>query len=82
MKRLSLLPTDFEKTLFTPAGLDIYLRQPLNPRVGNEILKSTDDGRAAGSLRTVEEIIEKLQALPGKVGEMAKDGFLVGRKGV
>lgn len=54
---------DFSKTLFTPAGLDIYLREEITPQ--NE--------------RIVDEIVARLESLGGEVGQLAKSGFIVGR---
>eukprot|EP00026_Physarum_polycephalum_P016826 Phypoly_transcript_17839.p1 GENE.Phypoly_transcript_17839~~Phypoly_transcript_17839.p1 ORF type:complete len:185 (-),score=25.40 Phypoly_transcript_17839:102-656(-) len=55
--------THFSKTLFTPAGLDIYMRQPL----------TSAEGRAV-----VDGIVAVLQAKSGNVGDYAKNGFVVG----
>ncbi|GHJ83997.1 hypothetical protein NliqN6_0399 [Naganishia liquefaciens] len=59
--------TFFSKTLFTPAGLDIYMRQPL-PEAGN-----------AGKAQ-LEKIVAAIIASPDKtIAQLAKDGgFVVG----
>lgn len=58
---------DFSKTLFTPAGLDIYMRQPL--------AAAGDAGKAQ-----LEDIVAAITASTDKtVALMAKDGgFVVG----
>jgi hypothetical protein len=54
---------DFSKTMFTPAGLDIYMRGPLSPE------RETD----------LQAIVDKLQTVPHEIGTLAKSGFIVGR---
>jgi hypothetical protein len=59
--------TDFSKTLFTPAGLDIYMRRPL--------AEAGDAGRVQ-----LESIVEAIIASTDKtVAQMASEGgFVVG----
>jgi hypothetical protein len=56
------LSQDFSKTLFTPAGIDIYLRSPITP--DNRVL--------------VEEIVSKLKDVPGEIARLSGSGFVVG----
>jgi len=58
--------TYFEKTLFTPAGLDIYARAV--PGM---------DGQEGLGEEAVAEIVRRVQALEGEVGELAKSFFAV-----
>jgi hypothetical protein len=53
---------DFSKTLFTPAGIDIYLRSPITPET--RVL--------------VEEIVSKLKDVPGEIARLSDSGFVVG----
>jgi hypothetical protein len=55
--------TYFSKTLFTPAGIDIYVR----------------DGENGLSEELYDEIMRKLAALGGNVGEISKGMFQVKR---
>jgi hypothetical protein len=59
--------SDFSKTLFTPAGLDIYMRHPL-----------AAGGESGTSL--LRRIIDGIASSPDKmISRLAKeDGFLVG----
>ncbi|KAH8089148.1 hypothetical protein HD553DRAFT_305260 [Filobasidium floriforme] len=54
--------TYFSKTLFTPAGVDIYLRSPITP--DNRVL--------------VQEIVSKLKHVPGEIARLSGSGFVVG----
>ena len=58
----SFAPSDFSKTLFTPAGIDIYLRSPITPE----------------NQRLVQDIISRLGDVAGEIGTLSKSGFLVG----
>jgi hypothetical protein len=53
---------DFSKTLFTPAGIDIYLRSPITP--ANRVL--------------MEGIVSKLKDVPGEIARLSGSGFVVG----
>jgi hypothetical protein len=54
---------DFSKTLFTPAGMDIYLRKPL----------THDADRTR-----LETIVDDIRAMPGEPGQLGQQGFIVG----
>lgn len=55
---LTQTPQDFSKTVFTPAGVDIYWRQPLvgTGREGQIRLKGIVDGIIASSDQTVSRL--------------------------
>ena len=55
--------TYFSKTLFTPAGIDIYVR----------------DGEKGLNEELRDEIVRKLAALGGDIAELSKDIFEVKR---
>lgn len=62
--------TVFSKTLFTPAGIDIYIRSSLN-QTGNGA--STEQRQ-----ELLEKVITAVQASKAEgLGELAKKGFQV-----
>lgn len=66
----------FSKTLFTPAGIDIYVRSTPSTQA-----QQTGEGSMGGSEEQRQEVLERvisaLQAQKGDVGELAKKGFQV-----
>lgn len=66
----------FSKTLFTPAGIDIYIRS-----APNQLAQQTGEGSRGWSEEQRQEVLERvinaLQAQKGVVGELAKKGFQV-----